>query len=47
MILYSLGWKVDELTRLLQAGHKLFVEITALQEVLVDKDSDLVFGNIP
>ena len=46
-ILYSLGWKVDELTRLLQAGRKLLVEITALQEILVDKDTDLVSGNIP
>ena len=46
-ILYSLGWKVDELTRLIQAGRKLLVEITALQEILVDKDSDLISGNIP
>ena len=46
-ILYSLGWKVDELTRLLQAGRKLLVEITSLQEILVDKNSDLISLNIP
>ena len=46
-ILYSLGWKVDELTRLLQAGHKLLVEITSLQEILVNKNSDLISLNIP
>jgi hypothetical protein len=40
-VLYSIGWKVDELTRLLQAGRKLLVEITSLQEILVDKNSDL------
>ena len=32
-ILYSLGLKVDELTLLIQAGRRLFVEIKSLQEI--------------
>ena len=46
-ILYSLGWKVDKQSHLLQAGRKLLEEITVLQEILIDKDTDLVSGNIP
>lgn len=46
-VIYALGWKVDELTCLTQIGCKLFVEITLLQENLVDKDADFVSSNIP
>lgn len=45
-ILYSLGWKVDELTRLIQAGCKFFMEIISLQEILINKDSDLISGYV-
>ena len=43
--LFSLGWKVDELSHLSDDGRRLMVEVTRLFELLNDK-SDLVALNM-
>ena len=44
-VLYSLGWSVDELSRLNNAGHNLTVEVQLSLEALLDTSCDLVAGN--
>ena len=45
--LYSLGWKVDELSRLQKVGRALFVELSSLKDILVDMNVDTITLNIP
>ena len=44
--LFSLGWKVDELSHLSDDGRRLVVEVTRLLELLKDSMSDLVALNM-
>ena len=44
--LFSLGWKVDELSHLSDDGRRLVVEVTWLLELLKDNMSDLVALNM-
>ena len=44
--LFSLGWKVDELSHLSDDGRRLEVEVTRLLELLKDNMSDLVVLNM-
>ena len=44
--LFSLRWKVDELSHLSDDGRRLVVEVTRLLELLKDSMSDLVALNM-
>ena len=45
-VLYNLGWSVDELSRLNNAGRNLTVEVQLSLEALLDTTCDLVAGNV-
>ena len=43
--LFSVGWRVDELSRLNEAGRSMLVEVRCLMEILTKEDEDLVAAN--
>ncbi len=44
--MYQLCWSVDELTRLIDEGRALYVEVTSLLEILSDDSRDQVQTNV-
>ena len=46
MVMYQLCWSVDELTRLLEEGRVLYVEVSSLLEILSDDQRDQVQANV-
>ena len=45
-VMYQLSWSVDELTRLLEEGRVLYVEVSSLLEILSDNQRDQVQANV-
>ena len=43
--LFNLGWRVDEFSRLNEAGRKMIVEVRCLIEFLSDEQCDLIALN--
>ena len=45
--MFNLGWKIDELSRLIEDGRKQLVTITRIIELLEDDGCSLVDSNVP